>query len=127
MKALGMNVTVYTYGQPRTGNPAYANFVDATLPFGKMFRVTHSNDGVPQTVTVAQGYRHHSTEFWQNDPSSVATVVQCTGQEPTVPLLPSISDSRTVTIRSRELELAQMELGLIWRILIILGFPSATP
>jgi len=79
---LGLNITTYTFGQPRTGNPAYANMIDAVLPFGKMFRVTHSNDGVPQTITIADGYRHHSTEFWENDPADAADTVQCSGQEP---------------------------------------------
>ncbi|KAE9374963.1 alpha/beta-hydrolase, partial [Stipitochalara longipes BDJ] len=74
---IGMNITTYTFGQPRTGNPAYANMIDQVLPFGKMFRVTHSNDGVPQTITVADGYRHHSTEFWENDPAGANTTVQC--------------------------------------------------
>ena len=81
---VGMAITTYTFGQPRTGNPAYANMVDQVLPFGKMFRVTHANDGVPQTITVADGYRHHSTEFWENDPAGASTTVQCSGQEPPV-------------------------------------------
>jgi hypothetical protein len=80
----GLNITTYTFGQPRTGNPAYADMVDRVLPFGKMFRVTHSNDGVPQTITVADGYRHHSTEFWENDSAGADTTVQCSGQEPPV-------------------------------------------
>jgi hypothetical protein len=36
---------------------------DRVLPFGKMFRATDLNDGVAQTITVVDGYRHHSTEF----------------------------------------------------------------
>lgn len=84
MSGVGISLTTYTFGQPRTGNQAYADFVDSVLPLGKMFRVTHSNDGVPQTIPTSQGYRHHSTEFWQNDPVNVANVVQCTGQEPAV-------------------------------------------
>jgi hypothetical protein len=81
---VGMNITTYTFGQPRTGDPAYADMIDSVLPFGKMFRVTHANDGVPQTITVADGYRHHSTEFWENDPAGANTTVQCSGQEPPV-------------------------------------------
>ena len=84
MTGCGINVTVYTYGQPRTGDAVYANYVDSTLPEGKMFRVTHSDDGVPQLVPTISGFRHHSTEFWQNDPANLANVVRCTGQEPAV-------------------------------------------
>lgn len=84
--SLGMNITTYTFGQPRTGNTAYANMVDQVLPFGKMFRVTHSNDGVPQTIPTSAGYQHHSTEFWENDPADAADTVQCSGQEPPVSL-----------------------------------------
>ena len=81
---VGLNPTTYTFGQARTGNPAYANMIDRILPFGKMFRVTHSNDGVPQMVPTSDGYRHHSTEFWENDPAGASTTVQCSGQEPLV-------------------------------------------
>ena len=81
---VGLNVTTYTFGQPRTGNPAYADMIDRILPFGKMFRVTHSNDGVPQMVPTSNGYRHHSTEFWENDLAGASTAVQCSGQEPLV-------------------------------------------
>jgi len=52
-----------------------------------MFRVTHSNDGVPQTITTQDGYRHHRTEYWENDPASAANTVKCEGQEPAVCLL----------------------------------------
>ena len=82
--SLGLNITTYTFGQPRTGNSAYADYVDSLLPEGKMFRVTHSNDGVPQTITTQDGYRHHSTEYWENDPASAANTVKCEGQEPAV-------------------------------------------
>lgn len=89
--SLGMNITTYTFGQPRTGNPAWANMIDAVLPPGKMFRVTHGNDGVPQTITVADGYRHHSTEFWENEPAGASSTVQCSGQEPAVSLETALS------------------------------------
>ncbi|KAH7411447.1 alpha/beta-hydrolase, partial [Cadophora sp. MPI-SDFR-AT-0126] len=81
---LGVNITTYTFGQPRTGNPAFADYIDSLLPEGRMFRVTHSNDGVPQTITTQDGYRHHRTEYWENDPDSAATTVKCEGQEPPV-------------------------------------------
>ncbi|KJZ74692.1 hypothetical protein HIM_05809 [Hirsutella minnesotensis 3608] len=75
----GMNVEVVTYGQPRTGNKAYADFVDSKAP--EFRRVTHSNDGVPQIALNALGFQHHSTEFWQPDDKAESTV-KCQGQEP---------------------------------------------
>lgn len=77
-------LTVYTYGQPRTGDQAYADYVDKVFPGANtMFRATHSNDGVPQIPPQSDGYRHHSTEYWESDDSDTsATTYQCTGQEP---------------------------------------------
>ncbi|KAN0109975.1 Alpha/Beta hydrolase fold [Hyaloscypha variabilis] len=81
---VSLNPTTYTFGPPRTGNPAYANMIDRILPLGKVFRVTHSNDGVPQMIPTSDGHRHHPTEFWENDPAGASTTVQCSGQEPLV-------------------------------------------
>lgn len=101
------SVVMYNYGQPRTGDVNYANFFDASFPFvsGKptAFRSIHQTDGVPQViregsdgqpvVTIAglllipnnpkatTGYKHHSTEFWQIDPPSQNSTIQCVGQE----------------------------------------------
>lgn len=78
----GLPLTAYTYGQPRTGNPSYADYVDSVLP---IVRVTHDNDGVPQIPDPSDGYRHHGTEYWQaEDPASVADTYDCSagGQEP---------------------------------------------
>ncbi|RYP47483.1 hypothetical protein DL768_006455 [Monosporascus sp. mg162] len=82
MLGSGIDVTTFTYGQPRTGNQAFADFVDQQAPQGKMFRVTHANDGVPQVVSTSNGYSHHSTEFWQEDAAIAAGTFQCSGQEP---------------------------------------------
>ncbi|RYO76066.1 hypothetical protein DL766_003791 [Monosporascus sp. MC13-8B] len=84
MLGSGIDVTTFTYGQPRTGNQAFADFVDQQAPQGKMFRVTHANDGVPQVVSTSNGYSHHSTEFWQKDAATAAGTFQCSGQEPQV-------------------------------------------
>jgi feruloyl esterase len=81
---LGFEFNVYTFGEPRTGNPAWADYVDSILPPGKMFRVTHANDGVPQTITIKDGFKHHSTEYWQADKKkySAGLTQKCSGQEP---------------------------------------------
>jgi hypothetical protein len=86
MAGLQIDITTYTFGQPRIGNTAYADMIDRVLIFGKMFRVAHFNDGVPQTITIRDGYRHHSTEFWENDPAGAETTIQCSGKEPPISL-----------------------------------------
>ncbi|KAF2191616.1 alpha/beta-hydrolase, partial [Zopfia rhizophila CBS 207.26] len=75
----GFDPVTYTFGEPRTGaslGPAFADYIDQILPEGYMYRVTHSNDGVPQTITTSDGYRHHKTEYWGTDPPSAANTVQ---------------------------------------------------
>ncbi|KAF8578195.1 alpha/beta-hydrolase [Ramaria rubella] len=94
------NVTVYTYGQPRTGNTVYAEWVNNELG-GNVFRSVHTYDGVPTiiptgmfpslrdqagTVKRAQnGYRHHGIEYWQNtEPASENATLRCAddGEDP---------------------------------------------
>ncbi|KAJ9299832.1 hypothetical protein DTO271G3_2716 [Paecilomyces variotii] len=76
-------LTAYTYGQPRTGNPSWAAYMDSLLAQpGKLFRVTHANDGVPQVPSISDGYLHHEEEYWANDPPSVENTVRCEGDEP---------------------------------------------
>ncbi|KAK6210818.1 hypothetical protein LQW54_005866 [Pestalotiopsis sp. IQ-011] len=78
----GLSPAPYTYGQPRTGDPAYADFVDSLFP-GTLYRATHANDGVPQIPSQADGYRHHGTEYWQSaDPATIDDTFRCEGQEP---------------------------------------------
>lgn len=79
----GTSLTPYTYGQPRTGDQNYANLIDSNFP-GTLYRITHKNDGVPQIPSQDDGYRHHSTEYWQSeDPPTTENTFKCTGQEPT--------------------------------------------
>ncbi|KAJ9137151.1 feruloyl esterase A precursor [Pleurostoma richardsiae] len=87
LKGQGASLVAYTYGQPRTGNTVYADYIDSQFPAASnattMTRVTHANDGVPQIPSQDDGYRHHTTEFWQSeDPASVDDTFMCTGQEP---------------------------------------------
>ncbi|KIJ52461.1 hypothetical protein M422DRAFT_243247 [Sphaerobolus stellatus SS14] len=55
-------VTMFTFGQPRTGNPTYAFWVNQQ--FGNnAFRGVHNADGVP--TIISEGiYRHHGIEYW---------------------------------------------------------------
>ncbi|KAF9457650.1 Alpha/Beta hydrolase protein [Collybia nuda] len=69
----GTYVSMFTYGQPRTGNTKYAGWVNKAI--GRQFsahRVTRVSDGVtvlpPKSVKgIDTGYRHHGLEYYQSD------------------------------------------------------------
>lgn len=89
LRTQGLSLNVYTYGQPRTGNQAYADYVDGifsaspgTDKINIMVRATNDNDGIVQVPWEKGGYRHHSTEFWvPTVPTAQEPVFQCPGQE----------------------------------------------
>uniref|UniRef100_A0A0N5A2Y6 Lipase_3 domain-containing protein n=1 Tax=Parastrongyloides trichosuri TaxID=131310 RepID=A0A0N5A2Y6_PARTI len=73
-------IALYTFGQPRTGNPTYSESHDKIIE--NSYRVVHHNDLIPQTpLCVANGnlYHgkcntshtntpyHHGTEIWYNN------------------------------------------------------------
>ncbi|KAH7708821.1 Protein F25A2.1, partial [Aphelenchoides avenae] len=60
------NIRLYTFGQPRTGNVAYAQAIEHLVP--EAYRVVHSHDIVPHVPPQGfEGYRHHKTEVWYNN------------------------------------------------------------
>lgn len=104
------NTTVkgFSFGQPRSGNRAYANFHDASLRLADgnpaFFRGIHTTDGVPQVIRqgsqgqvvetsaglvlplnnpkATSGYWHHGIEVWQfQEPATSQDTVRCSGQE----------------------------------------------
>ncbi|TDL27132.1 alpha/beta-hydrolase [Rickenella mellea] len=76
------NVRLFTFGQPRTGNAAYAAFVETTLGVRNVHRAVHTFDGVPTIIPQYLGYQHHPTEYWNFvDPASPSSVKRCTGGE----------------------------------------------
>ncbi|CZS98256.1 related to Lipase [Rhynchosporium graminicola] len=62
LRGMGINADIYSYGSPRVGNAAFANFVTAQP--GGDFRMTHENDPVAQIPPSWLGYAHTSPEFW---------------------------------------------------------------
>ncbi|CEJ89728.1 hypothetical protein VHEMI05553 [[Torrubiella] hemipterigena] len=58
----GQPVDVYTYGAPRVGNDAFANF--ASNQAGTSFRITHTVDPVPRLPPIIFGFRHTTPEVW---------------------------------------------------------------
>jgi hypothetical protein len=80
------HVTLYTFGEPRTGNLAYASYMnenfEATSPeTTRFFRVTHGNDGIPNLPPAEQGYVHSGVEYWSVDPHRPGSTSVCTGNE----------------------------------------------
>ncbi|KAK8220840.1 ferulic acid esterase A faeA [Phyllosticta capitalensis] len=84
LKGLGLDPTVYTYGEPRNGNPAFAHYADAMISPERHFRVTHANDGVPQIPPKMLGYQHHGIEYWQSHDrtNGPETTFRCEGVDP---------------------------------------------
>ncbi|KAH8689923.1 feruloyl esterase A precursor [Talaromyces proteolyticus] len=80
-------VGAYTYGQPRVGNQAFADYIDSLAgasynKTGIFYRVTHFNDGVPLLPPQILGFTHSLTEFWEStNKSQECTTYQCYGQE----------------------------------------------
>ncbi|TVY45929.1 Mono- and diacylglycerol lipase [Lachnellula occidentalis] len=65
LRSLNHSVDTYTYGSPRVGNEAFADFVTSQTPAqGSNFRMTHVNDPVPQLPPTWIGYQHTSPEYW---------------------------------------------------------------
>lgn len=73
---------LFTYGQPRTGDPSFAELVETVIGMDNIFRGVHSFDGVPTMIPTKLGYRHHGTEYWQfAEPPAPRHVRRCVGSE----------------------------------------------
>ncbi|PAV15548.1 voltage-gated potassium channel [Pyrrhoderma noxium] len=84
------SLRMFTFGQPRTGNAAYATLAENLVGINNIYRGTETYDGVPTIPFRAWGYEHHAREFWvEQDPNTDANnVIQCSGRED-----PTCSDS----------------------------------
>lgn len=56
------NIRVFTYGQPRTGNRVFADFV-STVGIKHITRVTSKSDLIPNMPPKFMGYAHHCGEM----------------------------------------------------------------
>ncbi|EJT73606.1 hypothetical protein GGTG_07462 [Gaeumannomyces tritici R3-111a-1] len=63
LRRRGVACDIYTYGAPRVGNEAFVRWVDAQ-DNGRLLRLTHYNDLVPQLPPIFLNYRHTSPELW---------------------------------------------------------------
>jgi hypothetical protein len=62
----GFSVTIYNFGQPRIGNPNYANY--ANLIISKYWRFTHSKDIVPHLPPQCGfNYLHSCREVYEDE------------------------------------------------------------
>uniref|UniRef100_A0A914CCW1 Fungal lipase-like domain-containing protein n=1 Tax=Acrobeloides nanus TaxID=290746 RepID=A0A914CCW1_9BILA len=75
-------IKLVTYGQPRVGDLAYANYIDSTIPFA--YRVVHKDDMVPHLPPIWlemgdwSNYTHHKSEIWYNNNMAVGQpYVEC--------------------------------------------------
>nr|pir triacylglycerol lipase (EC 3.1.1.3) precursor 1 - Rhizomucor miehei [Rhizomucor miehei] len=69
------NLFLYTQGQPRVGDPAFANYVVSTgIPYR---RTVNERDIVPHLPPAAFGFLHAGEEYWITD-NSPETVQVCT-------------------------------------------------
>lgn len=69
--AAAVALDLYTYGSPRVGNGAFADFITAQP--GLEVRVTHLDDPVPRLPPLLFGYRHTSPEYWLDDGTATTT------------------------------------------------------
>jgi len=75
-------IRLFTFGQPRTGDAAYADLLEAAVGRDHIFRAVHTWDGVPTMIPECLGYHHHASEYWQfREPPNASTVRRCEGQE----------------------------------------------
>ncbi|KAJ5649215.1 Lipase class 3 [Penicillium longicatenatum] len=61
LRNAGYTLDLYTYGQPRVGNDALAEYMTSQ---GSLWRTTHTDDIVPRIPPELFGYAHASPEYW---------------------------------------------------------------
>ncbi|KAL4866218.1 hypothetical protein BDV12DRAFT_199411 [Aspergillus spectabilis] len=79
LAGLGHKVTTYTFGEPRNGDQAFADYLTTLIAESDYYRITHANDGVPQIPPALLGYVHHGSEYWQGEPerNDATTTLSC--------------------------------------------------
>jgi hypothetical protein len=70
-------VVVYTFGEPRVGNPALVKWATEVMPQGRQFRVTHKDDPVPRLPPLELGFLHVPHELWYDNDGNT-TWTDCT-------------------------------------------------
>ncbi|KAJ3075544.1 hypothetical protein HDU98_007790 [Podochytrium sp. JEL0797] len=65
-------VKIVTMGQPRTGNKAFANYVN-NAGFKLLARVVHYTDIIPHLPPQALDFQHVENEYWINEMNQLVT------------------------------------------------------
>ncbi|CAJ0577108.1 unnamed protein product, partial [Mesorhabditis spiculigera] len=71
-------VKLITYGEPRTGDQAFADDHDLKIPYS--FRVIHNRDLIPHLPfreLLNMDYEHHMTEIWYKNNMATADFMVC--------------------------------------------------
>lgn len=79
-----MMPSLYTFGEPRVGNAAFATLITKTIV--NATRMTNHNDIVVHIPPEAMNFRHHPLELWiHTTSSSPNTIKECdtSGEDPT--------------------------------------------
>lgn len=69
---------VYTFGQPRVGNAAFANWYETQIP--QTYRLVHNADIVPHVPPSNFGFQHSSTQLWYA--GDMQTYKTCSAESP---------------------------------------------
>jgi hypothetical protein len=59
--------SLYTFGEPRVGNPTFVNWAVTILQGGVQYRVTHASDPVPHVPPLDFGFLHVPHELWYDN------------------------------------------------------------
>ena len=73
-------VSIYTFGSPRTGNQAWSDYVYRSMGPGGYQRVTHYNDAVPHLPPrnkLGIKYNHAGDEVWYKNYGADLTYKIC--------------------------------------------------
>ncbi|KAH9269574.1 hypothetical protein BASA83_008394 [Batrachochytrium salamandrivorans] len=79
--AKAKKMSLFSYGQPRTGNNVFADWANG-LPFKGVYRVTRMRDPIPRTPPRFLGYQHFDREYYiRGDNVTVTCTTTKEGEE----------------------------------------------
>lgn len=71
-ESFGAIHALYTYGEPRVGNPEFSNWFKGVV---FSYRIVHQADIVPHIPWASTGFLHEGEELWYD--SAMATYKTC--------------------------------------------------
>ncbi len=70
-------ILFYTFGSPRMGNKAFADYIFGIFPIGQYSRVTHYNDLVVHSPLNMMDFQHTGYEVWYENAGTDMTHKTC--------------------------------------------------